>query len=63
MPHWHPYVQLQDDTVDGDHNQSSSEVSVRISGECDIPLGPDKRDGSQTKEYSVDSIVKHVGNG
>lgn len=56
-----PPIQLQKDTIDGKHNQSASRAAIRNSAARNNQLQKDKSNGSQTKVYTLDHIVKHFG--
>lgn len=57
------HVQLQDYIVDEEYNQLLLEPSVRNPGKSNVRPGQSEDHGSQTQGYTVDHIVKHVGNG
>lgn len=56
------HMLLQDNTVDDKDNKSASEASVKDFEDRNDQTLQEKSNGSQTKKYSVNDIVKHVGN-
>lgn len=58
-----PHMQPQDDTVENEHNEPSSEACVKGRRECHGQPMQENCNTSQTKEYTVDHIVRNVMNG
>lgn len=56
------HMHLSDSMVDDEYNQSLSDNSVRDPGQQKDRPGQNKKYGSQTQKYTVDHIIRHVGN-